>query len=89
MSIITLSKLIHAPVLLNLLNSLQKSDRMLGKPQILLLSPTSLINPIEHEHSCTVPRSAVGNVSGNRCESDCKSRGREFDPGPVPYFRGD
>ena len=37
----------------------------------------------------TVPRSAVGYVSGNRCESDCRSRGREFDPGPVPYFRGD
>ena len=35
------------------------------------------------------PRSAVGNVSGNRCESDCRSKGREFDPGPVPYFRGD
>ena len=38
---------------------------------------------------CTGPRSAVGNVSGNRCESDCRSRGREFDPGPGPYFRGD
>ena len=37
----------------------------------------------------TGPRSAVGNVSGNRCESDCRSRGPEFDPGPVPYFRGD
>ena len=37
----------------------------------------------------TGPRSTVGNVSGNRCESDCRSRGREFDPGPVPYFRGD
>ena len=24
-----------------------------------------------------------------RCEADCRSRGREFDPGPVPYFRGD
>ena len=36
----------------------------------------------------TGPRSAVGNVSGNRCESDCRSRGRESDPGPVPYFRG-
>ena len=34
-------------------------------------------------------RSAIGNVSGNRCESDCRSRGLEFDPGPVPYFRGD
>ena len=38
---------------------------------------------------CTGPRSAVGNVSGYRCVSDCNSRGREFDPGPVPYFRGD
>ena len=35
------------------------------------------------------PRSAVGNVSGYRCLSDCISRGREFDPGPAPYFRGD
>ena len=35
------------------------------------------------------PRSAVGNVSGYRCVSDCRSRGREFDPGHVPYFRGD
>ena len=34
-------------------------------------------------------RSAVGNVSVYRCVSDCRSRGREFDPGPVPYFRGD
>ena len=37
----------------------------------------------------TEPRSAVGNVSGYRCMSDCRSRGREFDPGPVPYFRVD
>ena len=36
-----------------------------------------------------MPRSAVGNVSGYRCVSDCRSRGCEFDPGPVPYFRGD
>ena len=35
------------------------------------------------------PRSAVGNVSGYRCVSDCRSRGREFDPRSVPYFRGD
>ena len=34
----------------------------------------------------TRPRSAVGNVSGNRCESDCRSRGRGFDPCPVPSF---
>ena len=32
------------------------------------------------------PRSAVGNVSGYRCVSDCRSRGRKFDPGPVPYL---
>ena len=38
---------------------------------------------------CAGPRSAVGNMSGYRCVSDCRSRGREFDPGPVPYFRGD
>ena len=31
----------------------------------------------------TGPRSAVGNVS------DFRSRGRELDPGLVPYFRGD
>ena len=37
----------------------------------------------------TGPRSAVGNVSGYRCVSDCRSRGPEFDPGSVPYFRGD
>ena len=36
----------------------------------------------------TGPRIAVDNVSGNRCESDCRSRGREFYPGLVPYFRG-
>ena len=35
------------------------------------------------------PRSTVGNMSGYRCVSDSKSRGREFDPGLVPYFRGD
>ena len=34
-------------------------------------------------------RRAVGNVSGNRCESDCRYRGREFDPSPLPYLRGD
>ena len=39
--------------------------------------------------SRTGPRSAVGNVSAYRCVSDCRSRGREFDPGPVPCFRGD
>ena len=47
--------------------------------------------PIEAEQEYILTRlcSAVGNVSGNRCESNCRSSGREFDPGPVPYFRGD
>ena len=35
------------------------------------------------------PRCAVGYVSGNKCESDCRSRGRMFDLSPVPYFRVD
>ena len=34
----------------------------------------------------TGPRSAVGNESGYRCVSDCRSRGREFDPGTVDTF---
>ena len=34
----------------------------------------------------TGPRSAVDNVSGNRCESDCRFRGHELDPGPVPFM---
>ena len=32
---------IHAPVLLNLSNMLQKRDKMLGKPRILSLFPNS------------------------------------------------
>ena len=31
-------------------------------------------------------RSPVGNVCGNSCESDCRSRGREFDPGRSYTF---
>ena len=42
---------IRPPVLLNLLSSLRKRDKMLGKPRILSLSPTCLMNSIEHEHS--------------------------------------
>ena len=49
----------------------------------------NLITRNIHIYICSGPRSAVGNMSGYRCESDCKSRGREFDPGPVPNFRGD
>ena len=34
---------------------------------------------------------SLGNVSDCRYMyvSDCRLRGREFDPGPVPYFCGD
>ena len=42
---------IRAPVLLNLLNSLRKRDKMLDKPSIYLFSSTRLINSIKHEHS--------------------------------------
>ena len=37
----------------------------------------------------TGPHSAVGNVSDYRCISDCRYRGRRFDPNPVAYFCGD
>ena len=40
-----------------------------------------------HTLRLTGPSSAVGNVSGYRCVSDCRSRGPDFDLGPVPYFR--
>ena len=46
-------------------------------------------DPIDYGHDVSITifnaglRSAVGNVSG------CRSRGREFDPGLVPYFCGD
>ena len=52
-------------------------------------SVTSFLRLKDVTNTCTGPCSAVGNVSGHRCESDCRSRGREFDPSPVPYFRGD
>ena len=45
---------IRAPVLLNLLNSLRKRDKMLDKSRIYLFSPTRLINSIKHEYSCKI-----------------------------------
>ena len=48
---------------------------------LIPLNPLSCFSP--------GPGSPVGNMSGNRCESDSRSRGRELDPGPVLYFRGD
>ena len=52
---------------------------------------TTLLDWLEKSkvHIYTRLRSTVGNMSGKRCESDCRSRGCEFDTGPVPYFRGD
>ena len=50
-------------------------------------SPKSKLTLVPKCH-CTGPHSTDGNVSGNRCESDCRSRGDEFDLGTVPYFRG-
>ena len=40
------------PVLLNLLNSVRKSDKMLGMPRYLSFSSSCLINSIIHEHPC-------------------------------------
>ena len=34
----------------------------------------------------TGPRTVGGSVSGYRCLCDGRSRGREFNPGLVPYF---
>ena len=51
--------------------------------------PLFMSNGLDPDQAQARPRSAVSNVSGYRCVSDCRSRGREFDPGPAPYFRGD
>ena len=48
-----------------------------------------LVVNIRHQHEQTGQSSAVRNVSDNRYESDCRSRGSDFDPGLVPYFLGD
>ena len=42
-----------ALVLLNLLNSLRKRDKMLGKPRITLF-PNSFNKFNKHEHSCKI-----------------------------------
>ena len=34
----------------------------------------------------TGPHSTVGNMSGYICESDCRSKGHEFDPSPIHTF---
>ena len=60
--------------------------------KICKYSKTCLKLPLKKDETkifITGPRSAVGNVSGYRCVSDCRSRGHEFDPSLVPYFRRD
>ena len=58
--------------------------------QCMRFPPMWYVHPAQPHISLPAgPRSAVGNVSGYRSVSDCRSRGREFDPGPVPYFCGD
>ena len=41
-----------AHVLLNLLNNLEKGDKMRGLPSILSIFATSLMNSIIQEHEC-------------------------------------
>ena len=63
---------------------------MLLEPAHINASYLFFVNMLlEPVHINTRPRSAVGNMSGYRCVSDCRSRCREFDPGLVPYFCGD
>ena len=59
--------------------------------QMRKLMTSFILNGRKNVWSCLILGlgSAVGNVSGCRYMSDCTFRGPEFDPGPVPYFRGD
>ena len=49
----------------------------------------SIHRNVEAQINHTQLRSQVGNVSGCRYVSDCRSRGRDFDPDPVPFLRVD
>ena len=71
-----------------LFHSTEQNDPKVANHRNIFLNNISLSTDPNLKYLCG-PRSAVGNVSGYRCVSDCRSRGREFDPGPVPYFRGD
>ena len=70
-------------------DSFQRDNQIFKPKSLLVISLQSVptfvfyLSELIHPNS-TGPRSAVGNVSGHRCVSDCRSRGREFDPGPVP-----
>ena len=45
-----------------------------------------MVNKWEPQHESAEPCSTVGNVTGNRWESDCRSRGRKFDPAKSHTF---
>ena len=66
---------------LKMLDSTCNLEEEPGKLNIKRLEPGILC--ISLQIVFTGLRSAVGNMS------DCRSRDPEFDPGPVPYFRGD
>ena len=73
------------------IRALQKSIGLSGHCTKLLVYQGIAVNICVSGHTCwfTGPHSTVCNVSGYRCEPDCKFRGPKLDPGPVPYFRGD
>ena len=65
-------------------------DALLNKLKVIFIGACIMV--FERKIYYTIEtrlHSAVSNVSGNICEFDCRSRGREFDHSPVPYFRGD
>ena len=72
-------------------------DKKIGKGQFsevyrVVCKATGKVLALKKVQVCLLyywQHSTVGNMSGNRCESYCRSRGWELDPGPVPYFRGD
>ena len=62
----------------------QKTEIYPASKEVAKCNLDLLLNDLTlHYILYTRPRRAVGNMA------DCRSRGREFDPGPVPYFRGD
>ena len=48
-----------------------------------------VVNAFMQKMSFYKKRTVGGSVSGYRCLCDGRSRGREFNPGLVPYFLGD
>ena len=64
----------------------------MGDPSLRLsevLSRREELVQIRHGFHTNKSHIWAQSVKCHRYESDCRSRGRELDPGPVPYFRGD